>query len=326
MIPKKLKSLIDEYCMGVTPTDQQMDEIMDMAFALNADSAEVSKYMNKMISGPTKEEREKEKKIKAEKAKAAAKKKAQEEAEKREKEAAEQRALERIKQQIIENSKQPYVDLGLSVKWATNNLGASIPTEDGDYYAWGETESKQRYDWSTYEHCCETDDTIRLFNAKTRKSKTWEYEITYYCTNELYGDVDDVCVLEPDDDAATANLVKSWKFWKKEKWRTPTKEEWQELLDNCKLKWTNLQGKEGYVVIGKNGNAIFLPAAGIKEGTKTFCHGGERDSKATMYWSSSLEENCYNAYAFDECPSNPLHKLGDNNMRCYGMPIRPVCE
>lgn len=86
MLPAKLKSLIDKYCMGIKPTDEQMDEIMDMTFSLNVDSAEVSKYINKMVSGPTQKEREAKKrkaaqaKLRKERKEEMAKQKAQEEA------------------------------------------------------------------------------------------------------------------------------------------------------------------------------------------------------------------------------------------------------
>ena len=63
-----------------------------------------------------------------------------------------------------------YVDLGLSVKWATCNVGASKPEEYGDYFAWGETEPKSTYNWSTYKWCNGSDDIL-----------------TKYCTNSRYG-------------------------------------------------------------------------------------------------------------------------------------------
>jgi predicted nucleic acid-binding Zn-ribbon protein len=116
MIPNKLKKLIEKYCMGVNPTDSQLDEIMNLAIELSADSNEVAAYIEKMQNGPTKEELEAELKAKAEaerkakaeaerkakaeaerKAKAEAERKAKAEAERKAKEEAERKAKERIK-------------------------------------------------------------------------------------------------------------------------------------------------------------------------------------------------------------------------------------
>ena len=80
-----------------------------------------------------------------------------------------------------------YVDLGFpsGLKWATCNVGANNPWEYGGYYAWGETEEKSNYDWSTYKWCNGSKDTM-----------------TKYCTDSSYGTVDNKTVLEPEDDVA----------------------------------------------------------------------------------------------------------------------------
>ena len=80
-----------------------------------------------------------------------------------------------------------YVDLGLSVKWATCNVGATKPEEYGDYFAWGEVEPKEKYDWSTYKYYAGT-----------------ESGLTKYCTNSNFGIVDNKTILDSADDAATA--------------------------------------------------------------------------------------------------------------------------
>lgn len=107
MLPSKLKHLIEEYCMGIQPTDAQIDEIMDLAISLSADSSEVAQYMEEMQQGPTKEDREAIAKAEAErkakeaaekKAKREAAKKAQEEQERKEREAAARRAQEELQQ------------------------------------------------------------------------------------------------------------------------------------------------------------------------------------------------------------------------------------
>lgn len=137
-----------------------------------------------------------------------------------------------------------FADLGLpsGTKWATCNVGASKPEEYGDYFAWGETEPKDNYDWSTYKWCNGSSTTM-----------------TKYCTNSEYGSVDNKIILELSDDAANAN-------WRGD-WRMPTKVEYDELrnLSYTTWTWTSLNGVNGYKVTSKtNGNSIFLPAAGYR--------------------------------------------------------------
>ena len=126
-----------------------------------------------------------------------------------------------------------YVDLGLSVKWATCNVGASSPSDYGNYYAWGETNTKPEYTEK---------------NSKTDGNSSYDHDIG--------GDV--------STDAARAN-------WG-DKWRLPTKEEFKELMDNCEWEWTTQGGHKGYKVTSKkNGASIFLPAAGNRLGSsRTF--------------------------------------------------------
>ncbi|MBO5849722.1 MAG: hypothetical protein J6Q47_00385, partial [Paludibacteraceae bacterium] len=101
-----------------------------------------------------------------------------------------------------------YVDLGLSVKWATCNVGATRPEYFGNYYAWGETTPNTDYDWDNYKWCNGSSTTM-----------------TKYCTDSDYGTVDNKTVLDKEDDAAAVNMGGSW--------RMPTLEEWTELIDNC---------------------------------------------------------------------------------------------
>ncbi len=151
-----------------------------------------------------------------------------------------------------------YVDLGLSVKWATCNVGATTPEGYGNYFAWGETEPKTTYSWSTYKWCNGSYDTQ-----------------TKYCTSSSYGTVDNKTVLDLADDAARANWGGAW--------RMPTDEEWTELRENCTWTWTTLNSVNGYEVKGSNGNSIFLPAAGYR-------YDGDLSSAGNFgyYWSRSL--------------------------------------
>ena len=118
-----------------------------------------------------------------------------------------------------------YVDLGLSVKWATCNLGASSPLDYGDYYAWGETSVKSIY--------------------TTQNSRT--YGNSYY-NCDMGGN--------ESTDAARACWGSTW--------RLPTKAEAQELVDKCAWIWTKQGDKAGYQITSQNGNSIFLPATGFR--------------------------------------------------------------
>ena len=207
-----------------------------------------------------------------------------------------------------------YVDLGLSVKWATCNVGATKPEEYGNYYAWGETEPKDYYDWSTY------------------KYGSYD-ELTKYCTDSDYGKdgfADYKTVLELADDAAHVNWGGAW--------RMPTDAEWKELIDNCTYTWTddyNGTGVSGGIVTGLNGNSIFLPAAGYRDhgdlniaGPSGYYYGG--------YWSSSLNTYRPNyadgpSYAWcvsiepGDAPHLFLGCVGRRyDDRCYGLSVRPV--
>ena len=165
-----------------------------------------------------------------------------------------------------------YVDLGLpsGLMWAAYNVGASKPEEYGGYYAWGETEEKENYTWSTYKWCNGSYDTM-----------------TKYCTNSSYGTVDNKTTLDLEDDVAHVEWGGSW--------RMPTKAEQDELRNNCTWQWTTQNGVKGYKVTSKtNGNSIFLPAAGYRYATDL------NDIGKGDYWSSSLYEghsdNAYDLY------------------------------
>ena len=190
-----------------------------------------------------------------------------------------------------------YVDLGLSVKWATCNVGANSPEEYGDYFAWGETTPKTTYFWSTYKYCNGLYDTM-----------------TKYCTDSYYGTVDNKTTLELTDDAARVN----WGG----KWRMPTKAEQDELrdTDNCTWTWTTQKGVKGYKVTSKkNGNSIFLPAAGYRSNDNLICAG-----IWGSYWSSSLSSySCHDAYSvffsssYVNCSDYSRHD---------GRSVRAVCK
>lgn len=182
------------------------------------------------------------------------------------------------------------VDLGLSVRWATCNVGAINPEDYGYYYAWGETVPKEDYSWETYSLG------------------------DFYGSNFIkYNRSDGLTVLEFSDDAATVN-------WGCE-WRMPTISEIQELKDNCTWTWTTENGVYGYRVTShSNTNSIFLPAAGYRIGTTT---NNDIDG---CYWSSSLyTDDIISAWYLYFYNNNNIF---DNFYygRFSGHVVRPVCQ
>lgn len=195
---------------------------------------------------------------------------------------------------VIDANGHEYVDLGLpsGTLWATCNIGASSPEEYGDYYAWGETETKNDYSWSTYKWCNGTENTL-----------------TKYISNSSYGSVDNKWELDLEDDVAHVK----WGG----KWRMPTNGEMIEFKSNCTWTWTILNGVYGYKVVGKNGNSIFLPAAGCRVGFD-LNHAGEFG----FYWSSTLgstQPTFSNNLYFDLS-----NKSTGISLRYAGRSIRPV--
>ena len=169
-----------------------------------------------------------------------------------------------------------YIDLGLSVNWATCNVGASTPEKYGDYFAWGETLPKTNYTIANYK----------------------------YSNNPT--------TLPLSADAAHVNWGGNW--------RIPTKSEQDELRSSCSWKWTTMNGIKGCKVTSKkNGNSIFLPAAGL-------CHDSLYVLAATdgIYWSSSLYTD-YLGYAnYMSFASNDVNWNCSN--RYWGRSVRPVCQ
>ena len=198
-----------------------------------------------------------------------------------------------IKFTTLDKIQTEAVDLGLSVKWANMNVGADFPEDYGDYFAWGETTTKETYDWSTYKWC----------NGSG-------YKLTKYCTNSSYGTVDNKTVLDKEDDAAAVNWGGSW--------RMPTTEEQEELRYNCSWTWTTLDGVNGYKVTGTNGNSIFLPAAGYRAFSSLSYAGSDG-----YFWSSSLS-TYYASDAYYLCfNSSSVSRV--YHSRYYGRSVRPVC-
>ena len=187
-----------------------------------------------------------------------------------------------------------YVDLGLpsGTLWADRNVGADSPEDYGDYFAWGETEPKSTYNWSTYKWCQGSNDTM-----------------TKYCTKSNYGTVDNKTVLDLEDDAAYVNMGKDW--------RMPSETQMSELKSKCTWTWTTQNGTNGYKVTGPNGNSIFLPAAGCCD------DGSLRDAGSNgVYWSASLSES-YPGLAWYLLFDSSIHYTYDD-YRDVGLTVRAV--
>ena len=189
-----------------------------------------------------------------------------------------------------------YVDLGLSVKWATMNVGASKPEEYGDYFAWGETEAKSDYSWATYKFTTDGGSTMTKYNSTDGKT-----------------------VLDAEDDAAAANWGGAW--------RMPTLAEIEELLntDNCTWEWqaagnAAFNGVAGMKVSSKKSGYtdkyIFLPAAGDRYGSALVGAG-----EVGRCWSATLLAATRRARYLDFY-SGGQHWL--NALRQFGLPVRPV--
>ncbi|MBQ5980603.1 MAG: serpin family protein [Prevotella sp.] len=176
------------------------------------------------------------------------------------------------------------VDLGLpsGLKWASCNVGATKPEEYGGYYAWGETEEKEVYSWSNYIHCAGSENTCHHI-----------------------GD----CISGTEYDVAHVKWGGSW--------RMPTKEEMDELVNNCYMEYMTYNGVNGCLFVGPNGNGIFMPIAG-------FCSDERHSAQPTtsFYWSGS-------AYNQNEAYTNVfMHILPtvSSDYRFYGFSVRPVTE
>lgn len=199
------------------------------------------------------------------------------------------------------------VDLGLSVKWASFNLGATKPEEYGGYYQWAGTTDV-------------TDKSISLFwnNCPYHKGSHYKTGWTKYNTKSSYGTVDKKSVLDPEDDAAHVLLGGNW--------RMPTVEEWEELkdADNCSWTWTIHNNKAiGYkvqsMIAGYEGNYIFLPAAGCRNADGLYFAG------SYGYYSSSSLYTDDPFYAYDLL-FNSGYVRTDYDYRYLGQSVRPVCD
>lgn len=176
------------------------------------------------------------------------------------------------------------IDLGLpsGTKWANCNVGATKPEEYGGYYAWGETEEKEVYDWSTYIHC---DGTVGTCHDIGRDISGSKYDVAHV---KWGGD-----------------------------WQMPTVNQIRELLENCKIEWTTLNGVKCRKITGPNGNSIFLPAAGRRKQSNLIDIGN-----VGYYWASMQVTSVDIDAAYIYLDDNQT-LLSDID-RVFGLTVRPV--
>ena len=197
-----------------------------------------------------------------------------------------------------------YVDLGLSVKWATCNVGAENPEDYGDYYAWGEISSKSTYTWMNYRFRDSGESFMTLRFSK------------YY--PEIEPDpTGNNTTLELTDDVANQEWCGNW--------RMPTKQEIEELYNNCDWTWTTQNGISGVKITSKvegyTDRSIFIPAAGARKEKELFNTG-----EYVRTWSSSLTQFSGSAYDINFGSSaSSLDITYSYDDRYLGLPVRAVC-
>lgn len=199
------------------------------------------------------------------------------------------------------------VDLGLpsGIKWDACNIGAELPTDSGEYYAWGETEKKEYYDWTTYKYCKGGDE----YKGLTKYINVEDYYLK---------PGDGKLVLESSDDAAQVKTGG--------KRRMPSSSEFEELFQNCDAKIVTINGVRGCKFVSKktyssnSENFLFVPCAGyFTDGAVTAYSGGG------YYWTSTLYRNTYSYQAYyASVGSNPY--TSSNGHRRNGMSVRAVCK
>lgn len=194
--------------------------------------------------------------------------------------------------QLVEDVDERAIDLGLSIRWASCNIGATAPEENGNFYAWGDTLTRSSFTWGTYPYSGTTTNTM-----------------TKYCTRAVNGTVDNRSTLIAFDDAAYINWGETW--------RMPTWTEWNELITQCTWKDTTINNISVWQVTGPNGNSIYLPKVGYKNSTSV--------TAGCYYWSSTLNKTNSNDQCNRALYINAANRSGAMyGLRYVGMPVRAV--
>ena len=166
------------------------------------------------------------------------------------------------------------------------NVGADSNNISGGYFAWGEVKTKDEYG---------------------KNVQTYNKDASALLDENI---INEDGYLTPEYDAATKNWGEGW--------RTPKKKDFDELIENCEWEWD--KEKVGYIVKGKNGNSIFLPAAGNYFGNSL------KEAGYGRYWCASVDESnsfrswCLCFHSISKYMSNGSYG------RYFGRPIRPVTD
>ena len=192
---------------------------------------------------------------------------------------------------------QTAIDLGLSVFWADCNVGADSPEAPGIYVAWGELQPKDEYLMKNYQFCLGDYSTPTKYFA--------------FDPERISTVPDGKTILEAEDDVATVILGSDW--------RSPTNAEITELAEQCTWQWISDGTASGYRVTGPNGNAIFLPAAGIKTGSRLMYDGHEG-----YYWTAESMYVADEVYCLRFTPRLVAHSNFKSTERWHGCVVRPV--
>ena len=193
---------------------------------------------------------------------------------------------------LVEDVDERAIDLGLSIRWASCNIGATAPEENGNFYAWGDTLTRSSFTWGTYPYSGTTTNTM-----------------TKYCTRAANGTIDNRSTLIAFDDAAYINWGETW--------RMPTWAEWNELITQCTWKDTTYNNVSVWQVTGPNGNSIYLPKVGYKNNSSV--------TAGCYYWSSTLNTTNSNDQCNRALYINAANRSGAMyGLRYVGMPVRAV--
>lgn len=209
-----------------------------------------------------------------------------------------------------------YVDLGLpsGKLWATCNIGSSSPEVNGSYFAWAETEPKASYDWTNYKY------------SRNAGADGWPPNLIKYCYESYCGYngfTDNRVELEPTDDAAVVNWGGGW--------HVPSSDDWEELMMNCYHGMSIYHGIEGYMFVSRNCHFLFLPLAGLYEGSGVYYNNA-------FYWCNTIageDDDCDYPYVaryfhdisdedWEDMVFNNEYRIYDYHPRCEGMSIRPI--
>lgn len=195
------------------------------------------------------------------------------------------------------------LDLPSGNKWASHNVGATLPTENGEYFAWGETSPKTLYTWPTYKYCTEYSPSRTLFSKyTTRKDKSAQ------------SIADNKVTLEPEDDAAYMNMGVSW--------LTPSTKDWKELTEHCIIKSIRINEVNGFLISSKKEPNNYKKCIFIS--SDSGCITGTEWQPGLYYWSSNLAVQLYSSdegvfiFSTNNAPSV--------KQRYMGLNVRAVCR